>query len=383
MGVTMSNLSPAADAASNGDAENLVRLLDEGVDVNETSGCEEVGVGMTLLQHAASRGHANIVELLLYRGADVNKWSFGDDPNVTEVVAVQCAAEHGHLDCLTLLLAADGVNLTLENDQGRIMDSAVQYAFQNSCSHQRFATISIIATLRAFGASIHPSWATEREMFLLHYDRNSFRVPLIGSMLETRVAEDCRPLPPMDGVDEQSRYRNIVALKQWLEQTRAWYKPLHFLEHLPVMKAQSLLRAGASIHARLSPSSPSPLDRACSVLMQPEGTPGRDAAAIVYAASQDWSTSTHRLWPEGGRKRAVELLMAVYQIVCSGPFADEAGSLKDVLLDVMIPHAMPARTAYEEPSKVISGLVSDAIRGAKQAYRESLDINWDDWWTTN
>ena len=63
--------APIHDAAKQGDAASLNRLLDEGVSVNDSNGIA------TPLYYAVSKGHLEAARLLVARGADVNlaaKW---------------------------------------------------------------------------------------------------------------------------------------------------------------------------------------------------------------------------------------------------------------------------------------------------------------------
>ena len=360
MGVEQSKLSEAALAAAGSDelnvepdVEELERLLDEGVDVNEWSGVDD-GEGLTLLQHAASKGVVDSVRLLLERGADVNCPSNAGDPNVTEVVAVQCAAEHGHAEILRMLLEAKG---NLELDEGDpLKRTAVGYA----CVGGK-ADIDVVALLLAYGGSRDPSWHAEQRA--RWDDPRSFSVPHVTSQAEGAVREALQNTlrgfdRELSDDERQARYSMQLDLSAWLEATRDWYTPLFYLEHLSPVKTVSLLSEdGAQVDTRVMPGRLSPLDRARDLLLGPEDAPGYDTALLVMKAAGKWSPQTHYLWPEAGRARAVSLLKIVYQIASS---QKENQPSSRVLIENMMPHAMLTRGTYEEAPSVVKGLVKDA-----------------------
>jgi ankyrin repeat protein len=76
-----------------GHLDNVKKLLDKGVDVNDKD-----KYGTTSLSLAAKNGHEEIVELLLRKGADVNV------KNNAGHTSLQMSARQGHTEIITLLL---------------------------------------------------------------------------------------------------------------------------------------------------------------------------------------------------------------------------------------------------------------------------------------
>lgn len=67
--LVLSGLDPLQRAAFDGDAAQVVALLDAGADVNAANTGRSFG-GRTALHEAAGRGHVKVVEVLLARGAN-------------------------------------------------------------------------------------------------------------------------------------------------------------------------------------------------------------------------------------------------------------------------------------------------------------------------
>ena len=86
--------TPLHDAAENGDANVIVRLLDSGTDANTLD-----KDGLTALHIAASYGHANLAKLLLDAGADPRV----EEPTA-DLTALHFAAGTGDADTVRLLL---------------------------------------------------------------------------------------------------------------------------------------------------------------------------------------------------------------------------------------------------------------------------------------
>ena len=82
--------------AAEGLTDDVVELLDKGMDVNSTMG----ELGITALMAAANKGHSDLVSLLLERGADPD---IRTDDGDTALIG---AALDGHSDIVSLLLGA-------------------------------------------------------------------------------------------------------------------------------------------------------------------------------------------------------------------------------------------------------------------------------------
>ncbi len=88
------------DAARNGDAAAVTRLLDAGVDVNA-----KFRYGATALSYACDRGHLEVVKVLLARGADVNvKDTFYGSTPLLWAVSPAMARKPQHVEIVRLLL---------------------------------------------------------------------------------------------------------------------------------------------------------------------------------------------------------------------------------------------------------------------------------------
>ena len=93
MSVTASLAIELHDAARNGDTKIVMRLLNEGADVNARN-----FIGWTPLHFAAWNGHTAAVQLLLAAGADVNaEDKYGDTP-------LDYAQQQNHGEWITTLL---------------------------------------------------------------------------------------------------------------------------------------------------------------------------------------------------------------------------------------------------------------------------------------
>ena len=82
------------NAASNGDLNKIIQLLNQGVDVNSQEGNDT-----SALISAVEGGHFEAVQLLLEQGADVNS------PDINSNTALICAARWGDLETVKLLLS--------------------------------------------------------------------------------------------------------------------------------------------------------------------------------------------------------------------------------------------------------------------------------------
>src|SRR6266849_7690830 len=88
------------EAARNGDAPTVKRLLDEGVDVNT-----KFRYGATALSYACDRGNLEVVRILLERGAEINvKDTFYGATPLTWAASPAMARKTQHPEIVKLLL---------------------------------------------------------------------------------------------------------------------------------------------------------------------------------------------------------------------------------------------------------------------------------------
>lgn len=88
--------SPVADAAMEGDRENVRSLLQQAADVNAAQ-----GDGMTALHWAAVKGDAELAQMLIYAGANVRATT-----RVAGMTPLFLASQRGHAEVLKALLKA-------------------------------------------------------------------------------------------------------------------------------------------------------------------------------------------------------------------------------------------------------------------------------------
>eukprot|EP00968_Pinguiococcus_pyrenoidosus_P014563 scaffold1312_cov264-Pinguiococcus_pyrenoidosus.AAC.4 len=118
-------------AAGAGDEEQVMRLIEGGVDVNAT----HPDRGYTPLHLAAAEGHNEICSLLVQHGARVNALAFGKQP-----LFLAALGKHDETMALLVRLGAD-VNLRNSNGKSLLVDAAGQ---------GRFGMLALF--LRQFGA---------------------------------------------------------------------------------------------------------------------------------------------------------------------------------------------------------------------------------------
>lgn len=102
-------------AAGQGDADEVLRLLDEGVPIDAV---DNGRFPFTALMHAAFRGRVEVVRLLLDRGADVTR------EDLDSFTAITLAAREGHWE-IVKLLTDHGADVDHSDGYGR---SARDYA---------------------------------------------------------------------------------------------------------------------------------------------------------------------------------------------------------------------------------------------------------------
>lgn len=271
------------------------------------------------LHGACAGGHAEVAACLLRARADVGAASFenGRTP-------LRAACRGGHLDCARLLLAARA-------------DPDAGHPLLFACIHGRLGMVQLLC---AHGAS--RAWGS---------------VLLCGA--EALTAERAC-----------ARHGHDAALR-WLRATRGW-TPLHHLESLDGAAALALLRAGADVHARAHAAAPegggaeaaeeaawsgvTPAQRAAELAARCPGGEADEgsAACLVRRAAQPWAPSTHALWPDAQRARALPLLLCGHALArdsggpaCGAVFAGCARALLDLWLAEVMPRVLEAERATD------------------------------------
>lgn len=209
--------------------------------------------GWTPLIWAAINGYARATALLLEAGVHVDQQAnSGGSP-----LFVACI--RGQTKCVELLLSA-GASVDLANESG-------QTPLWSACI---YGHIQCAQLLSSYGANRDFSYGDTAESF--------------------------------------SALFGHTALVEWLALSREW-SPLHHLEVLSPDRTRALLRGGADLH--LSPSTgdtATPLERARQL------APASASASLVVRAAGPWSTTTHELFGDAERARAVTLAHSLYHV---------------------------------------------------------------------
>ena len=148
-------------SASNGDVDNVRKLLDQGVDVN----AKESLIGCTALVAASQGDHLDVVQLLLARGANPN--IPGNVDGIEGYTALIVAAEHGNAEMVRILIgkgadvnmknevdytALSTVNEKLTRGQSTGMDNSNHIMYRPLTTAEKNAYTSIVRMLIAAGA---------------------------------------------------------------------------------------------------------------------------------------------------------------------------------------------------------------------------------------
>ena len=210
--------------------------------------------GWTPLVYAARKGNARATAFLLEAGVDVDQGTqYGNTP-------LYYACQGGHAECAELLLGA-GASVDLADELDRT-------PLWKACIH---GYIQLAQLLSSYGAN--------------------------RTFYDGRTAEAL-----------SAARNNHHALTEWLALSREW-SPLHHLEFLSPERTRALLRGGADLH--LAPSTgdtATPLERARQL------APASASASLVVRAAGPWSTTTHELFGDAERARAVALAHSLYHV---------------------------------------------------------------------
>ena len=107
----------------------------------------------------------------------------------------------------------------------------------------------------------------------------------------------------------KARDRGLYHLADWLEATRLWTTPLHYLEVVTPPRAADLLRDSADPHARAAgdAAAPSPLELAKAMQAAVGGVAAGSAAALVILEVEGWEADDRELMTAEARARAQAL----------------------------------------------------------------------------
>ena len=233
----------------------------------------------TPLCAACHLGDANAVRRLIADGALVE--DVGDDGRQLPLSA---ACSNGHIECVQLLIDADA---SVDGPYGRPQHGAGKPIYNAWFRGHK----DVVQLLSSYGAA--------RACFL--HAEHEF--------------DDWNPA--------REAHLDILA---WLTTSRDWCTPLHHVAVISEERAITLLRDGASVHARndhADPGAPSPLELASS-----SSAVGR----LILAAAAPWSPSAHCLFPLRARAYAVDLLLLGHHL---------DSRMQNSLMDVWLSRVMP------------------------------------------
>ena len=127
----------------------------------------------------------------------------------------------------------------------------------------------------------------------------------------------------------------------WLEATRLWTTPLHYLEVVTPPRAAALLRDGADPHARAAgdAAAPSPFELAKAMQAAEGGVEAGSAAALVILEVEGWEAENRGLMTAEMRARA-EALFGMLGWLMPRFAKGEEVSLKDQWRERVVPRVL-------------------------------------------
>ena len=283
------------------------------------------------------------------------------------------SAEHNRVDCVTLLLAAgaspNGADREIWKSHARMWDVEGWIRTPLTVA-ARAGHAACTEALLAAGASVDDG-----------YSCGDYRPPPLVLAVAKRRTE-CAQLLRSYGaalleIDEYNYDSwqwgvdmDVVAyargtgqreLATWLEDSKDWPTPLHYLEVISPARTRMLLRAGADIHAarteaywtpRTHPCSrivhgrivdssrvvPSPLDRAQALAHNSSAPRGSPAWLVLQATL--WSRETHDLFPPAARARARTLLRLGHLLAVQPHFVGQSRAIVETWEAYVMGHAI-------------------------------------------
>lgn len=267
--------------------------------------------GRTALHWAAACFHVLCVKVLTAAGADVNKLnSEGLTPLcLCAGPARDCHRPRQKVTAMLLLRAGASTDVTMgPHREGWPL-------LTEACISGAPDVVRLLlwhgANVEATDDNGHTSMATACHVHAKHM-KDSPRAGDYFQVIEALAAHGAqRTFEPQPERPAWGRTAEGIAthfgdqtLLAYLDRTRRWTTPLHYIEHLNRDRALELLRKGAD--AKAGEPGFTPLDRAKG--MGPLRHPAR-AAHVILEAGAPWGKETHRFYSPEVRGRAAELVM--------------------------------------------------------------------------
>jgi ankyrin repeat protein len=353
----------------------VVRLLvDAGArpDLADADGC-------TALMAAALNGRTESARILIDARAQLDHTLYDPTDGGWSALMLACASCHVPVARALIDARADleledpstgRTALALSMDDGYCLESC-SYALGSVCSVRRWCAHEMVRLLIDAGAQLEHSDKYGRTPLHVAYGSSWSRAPVGGvdectrllleaganvqatdaqgrGVLAAKPSFSCTSLPTAkffcaygaraSDLDPIGLLRH-PGMAAWLAETARWTTPLHHFDRLRLSAIESLLLAGADVHASDGAhAAPSPLSLAREALRK--GCYGSQCAAakLLLSVATTWSPSTHRLFPEPARTHALKLLLVGRRLADGdGPLATSKGAL----FDVWQAHVMP------------------------------------------
>jgi ankyrin repeat protein len=265
--------------------------------------------GMTPLYAACFSGHLAVVRRLLAAGAGPSSQS---DHGITPL---HVASHNGHKEVMTALLAAGAAVNHPYPDRAAVLHFAAQQGHSDVVSALLDAGAKVNQCCRGFTAlhvAVHIGHTEVAKMLCSHgADR---------TVLEPHTRDTLQAIAVRKGYTQ---------LALWLLETSEYCSPLHYIDLVPPARARALLRAGADPFAGNGQGKPTPVTLALCMAQAGRAPNGSTAHLLLLAAGR-WSPTSHDLFPDRARRRAVELMRLGWLLSRDPRFGGEEQALVDV-----------------------------------------------------